>query len=36
MSKKNKKISMSLNYVEHLLTLVYTYTGCVSLSAFAS
>ena len=36
MSKKNKKICISLNYVEHLLILAYTYTGCVSVSAFAS
>ena len=36
MCKKYKKTRKSLNYVEHLLILVSTVTGCVSISAFAS
>ena len=36
MSKKHKKICTSLIYVEPLLILAYMYTGCVSISAFAS
>ena len=36
MSEKYKKICNYLNYVEHLLILVSTVTGCVSISAFAS
>ena len=36
MSKKYKKKCNYLNYVEHLLILVSTVTGCVSISAFAS
>ena len=33
---KNKKTCEYLNYVEHLLILASTVTGCVSISAFAS
>ena len=36
MSEKYKMIWKYLNYVEHLLILVSTVTGCVSISAFAS
>ena len=36
MSEKYKKTCKYLNYVEHLLILVLTVTGCVSISAFAS
>ena len=36
MSKKYKKTSKYLNYVEHLLILDSTVTGCISISAFAS
>ena len=36
MNKKYKKTWKYLNYVENLLFLVSTVTGCVSISAFAS
>ena len=36
MNEKYKKICKYLNYVEHLLILASTATGCVSISAFAS
>ena len=36
MGEKYKKICKYLNYVLHLLILVSTGTGCVSISAFAS
>ena len=36
MSKKHKKFYRVLNYIEHLLILISTVTGCVSISAFAS
>ena len=36
MSEKNKKTCKYLNYVEHLLELVSTVTGCVSVSVFPS
>ena len=36
MSEKHKKTCKYLNYVEHLLILVSTVTGCISISAFAS
>ena len=36
MSKKHKKVCGILNYIEHLLILVSTVTGCVSISDFAS
>ena len=35
-SKKYKKTYKTLNYVEHLLILVCKFTGCVSISGFAS
>ena len=34
MSEKYKKTCKYLNYVEHLLILASTVTGCVSISAF--
>ena len=36
MSKKHKKVSMTLNYIEHFLILASSVTGCISISAFAS
>ena len=36
MSKKHKKISRVLNYIDHLLVVISTITGWVSISAFAS
>ena len=36
MSKKHKKVSKILIFIEHFLILVSTITGCVSISAFAS
>ena len=36
MSEKYKKTRKYLNYVQHLLILVSTVTGCVSIAAFAS
>ena len=36
MSEKYKKACKYLKYVKHLLILVSTVTGCVSISAFAS
>ena len=35
-SKKQKKFCRVLNYIEHLIILISTATGCVSISAFAS
>ena len=35
-SEKYKKICNYLNYVEHLLILLSTVAGCISISAFAS
>ena len=36
MSKKPRKVSEALNYIENFLILVFTITGCISSSAFAS
>ena len=36
MSGKYKKTRKYLNYVEHLLILVLTVIGCISISAFSS
>ena len=36
MSKKHKKFCRVLNYIEHLLILISTVTGCIFISAFAS
>ena len=36
MSKKHKSVCRVLNYIKHLLILISTVTGCVSISAFVS
>ena len=36
MSKMHKKVCKVLNYIDHLLIVISTITGCVSISAFAS
>ena len=36
MSKQHKKVYRVLNYIEHLLILISTLTGCVSVSTFVS
>ena len=36
MSKKHKKVCRVLNSIYHLLILIFTLTGCVFISAFAS
>ena len=36
MSKKHKRVCMTLNYIEQFLILASTITGCISISAFAS
>ena len=36
MSKKHKNVYKVLNYSEHLLILISTVTGCVSISNVAS
>ena len=36
MSKKFRKARRVMGHIEHLLVLVSTVTGCVSVSAFAS
>ena len=36
MSRKHKKVCKTLNYIEHLVTLISTVTGCVSISSFSS
>ena len=36
MSRKHKINCTTVNYIEHLLILASTITGCVSISAFAS
>ena len=36
MSKKHKKVCRVLNYTEHLLIVISTITGWVSISALAS
>ena len=35
MSKKHKKVCMTLNYIEHVLILASTIIGCISIAAFA-
>ena len=35
MNNNNKKAITTLNYIEHFLTLVFTVTVCISISAFA-
>ena len=36
LGKKHKKICATLNYIEHLLNLAPTVTGCFSISAFVA
>ena len=36
MSKERKRVSTTLNYIEHFFILASTITGCISISAFAS
>ena len=36
MSKKHEKVCKVLNYIEHLLIVISTITGCASISSFAS
>ena len=36
MSRKHRKFSTALNYIEHVLILTFSITGCISTSAFAS
>ena len=35
MSTKHKKVCTTLNYIMHLLFLIFTITGCVFISSFA-
>ena len=36
LNNKNEKVCMILNYFEHFLTLVFTVTVCIFISAFSS
>ena len=36
MKKKHKKVCRVLNYIDHSLIVIFTITGCVSISVFAS
>ena len=36
MSKKHKKVCRLLNYIDNLLIVISTITGCISISDFAS
>ena len=36
MSKKHKKVCRVLNYIENSIILIFTISGCVSISSFAS
>ena len=36
MSKKHIEVCRTLNFIEHFLILASTFTGCISISAFAS
>ena len=36
MSKKDKKVCIALNYIEHFLISASEVTGCISISTFAS
>ena len=36
MSKKHKKVCLTINYIEHFLISASTITGCISISAFTS
>ena len=35
MSRKHKKVCTNLTYIENILILASTITGCISISAFA-
>ena len=35
MSRKHKKVCITLNYIEHFFILASTITGCISISAFS-
>ena len=35
MSNKHEKVDRVLNYIEHLLILISTVSGCIFISAFA-
>ena len=35
MNRKQKKVCITLNYIEHFLILASTITGCISIFAFA-
>lgn len=35
MSNRHRKICVTLNYIKHFLLLVFSVTGCVSVSDFA-
>ena len=35
MSRQHKKVCTTLNYIEHILILASTITGCISISDFA-
>ena len=35
MNRKHNKVHKTLNYIEHLLILISTITGCVSNSSFS-
>ena len=36
MSKKNRTVCTTLNYIENFLILAFTITGCISVFAFVS
>ena len=36
MSRKHKKVSTTLNYIEHFLILASAISGCISISAFTT
>ena len=36
MSKKHKKVCLTIYYIEHFLISASTITGCISISAFTS
>ena len=36
MSRKHRKVCTTINYIEHILILASTITGCISISTFAS
>ena len=36
MSKNHKKVCRVLNFIDHVLIVISTITGCISISAFAS